>query len=150
VGLGFGLDGGEHGDADAEDIHGMRGARDLFERHFDGLGKAAEAAKVLLVVPEFGGGGEMAVEEKVRDFFELAVGGEVKDVVAAVVEVVAVAAYGTEGGVASGDSGESYGFLWLEWGGSSFGGHVHPCEAGANVVVPSTAGSRRVRRLRSR
>ena len=26
VGLGFGLDGGEHGDADAEDVHGMRGA----------------------------------------------------------------------------------------------------------------------------
>ena len=106
---------------------------DLLERDFDGLGEAAEAAQALLVVGELGGGGELAVEEEVGDLFELAVGGEVEDVVAAVVEVVAVAAYGAEGGVAGGDSGEGYGFFWLEGVGGGFGGHGHPCEARAEA-----------------
>jgi hypothetical protein len=123
VGLGFGLDGGEHGDADAEDVHGMRGGGDLLERDFDWLGKAGEAAEALLVVGEFVRGGEMAVEQEMGDFFELAVGGEIEDVVAAIVEVVAVAADGAEGGVAGGDAGEGYGFLGLEGGGGGFGGH---------------------------
>jgi len=145
---------GEHAtesrNAGAEYVHGMRGGGQQLEGLLDGRGKTAQRAEMSLIGGELQGVGQLAVDEQVGHFFELAVGGEVGDVVAAVVEVVAVAAYGTEGGVASGDSGESYGFLWLEWGGSSFGGHVHPCEAGANVVVPSTAGSRRVRRLRSR
>src|ERR1700677_745781 len=63
VGLGFGLDGGEHGDADAEDVHGMRGRGDLLECYLDGLREAAKAAETLLVVGELGGGGEVAVEE---------------------------------------------------------------------------------------
>ncbi len=50
VGLGFGLDGGEHGDANAEDVHGMRGGGNLLEGDFDGLGEAAKAAETLLVV----------------------------------------------------------------------------------------------------
>ena len=83
-------------------------------------GRPRRLREALLVVGEFGGGGELAVEQEVGDFFELAVGGEVEDVVAAVVEVVAVAADGAEGGVAGGDAGEGYGFLGLEGGG--FGG----------------------------
>jgi hypothetical protein len=90
----------------------------LLECDFDRLGEAAEAAEALLVVGELGGGGKVAVEKEVGDFFEFAVGGEGEDVVTAVVEVVAVAADGAEGGVAGGDSGESNGFLWLEGGGS--------------------------------
>ena len=50
VGLRLGLDGGEHGDAYAEDVHGVRGGGDLFERDLYGLGKAAQAAETLLVV----------------------------------------------------------------------------------------------------
>ena len=121
VGLGFGLDGGEHGDADVEDVHGVRGAGDLLEGDFDGLGKAAQAAQALLVVGELGGGGEMAVEQEVGDLFELAVGGELMDVVAAVVEIVAGSADGAEGGVAGGDAGEGYGFFGLEGGGFGHG-----------------------------
>jgi hypothetical protein len=121
VGLGFGLDGGEHGDADAEDVHGMGGGGDLLEGDLDWLGKAAQAAEALLVVGELVRGGEMAVEQEVGYFFELAVGGEVEDVVAAVVEVVAVAADGAEGGVAGGDAGEGYGFFGLEGGGFGHG-----------------------------
>jgi hypothetical protein len=60
----------------------------------------------------------MPVEEEVGDFFELAVGGEVEDVIAAVMKIVAVAADGAEGGVAGGDSGEGYGFFGLEGVGS--------------------------------
>jgi hypothetical protein len=103
----------------------MRSGGDLFKRDFDGLGKAAETAQALLVVGELVRVGEMAVKEKMGDLFELAVGGELEDVIAAVVEVVAVAAYGAEGGVAGGDSGEGYGFFRLE-GSGDFGGHVHP------------------------
>src|ERR1700679_1140320 len=74
VGLGFGLDGGEHGDPDAEDAHGMRGGGDLLEGDLDWLGKAAQAAEALLVVGELVSGGEMAVKQEVGYFFELAVG----------------------------------------------------------------------------
>ena len=135
VGLGFGLDGGEHGDADAEDVHGVRGAGDLLEGDLDGLRKAAQAAQALLVVGELGAGGEVAVEEEVGDFFELAVGGEREDVVAAVVEVVAVAADGAEGGVAGGDSGEGYGFFGLEGGG--FGHDSFLVEKGPGLTPDS-------------
>ena len=75
----------------------------------------------------------MAVEEEVGDFFELAVGGEIEDVVAAVVEVVAVAADGAEGGVAGGDAGEGYGFFGLEGVGGGVGAHVHPWWGRSNL-----------------
>jgi hypothetical protein len=65
----------------------------------------------LLVGGELGAGGEGFVDEEVGDFFELAVGGEVVDVVAAVVEVVAGASDGAEGGVSGGDAGEGDGFF---------------------------------------
>jgi hypothetical protein len=123
VRLRLGLDRGEDGDADAEDVHRVRGGGDLFEGYLDLLGKAAQAAEMLLVVSEFVRGGKLAVEEEIGDLFELAVGGEVEDVVAAIVEVVAVAADGAEGGVAGGDAGEGYGFFGFEGGGF---GHVCP------------------------
>jgi hypothetical protein len=65
----------------------------------------------------------MAVEEQVSDLFEGALRGEGENVVAAVVEVVAVAADGAEGGVAGGHAGEGDGFFGFEGGGL---GHGHP------------------------
>ena len=83
--------------------------------------KAAEAAEALLVGVELGARGQLAVEQKVGDFFELAVRGEVEDVVAAVVEVVAVAADGAERGVAGGDAGEGNGLFRFEAAGGCSG-----------------------------
>ncbi len=54
------------------------------------------------------------MHEQVGDFLEFAFRGEVEDVVAAVVEVVAAAADGAEGGVAGGDAGKRDGFFGLE------------------------------------
>ena len=112
----------------------MRAGGDLLECDFDRLRKAAQAAEAQLVVREFLGGGELAVEQEIGDLFELAVGGELENVVAAIVEVVAVAAYGAERGVASGNAGERYGFLRLEGVGyGCFNRHVRPREARAKA-----------------
>ena len=67
-----------------------------------------------LIGGELQGVGQLAVDEQVGHFFELAVGGEVGDVVAAVVEVVAALAHGANGGLASGRAGKCNGFFRLE------------------------------------
>lgn len=54
------------------------------------------------------------MDEEERDFFELAAGGEVEDVVAAVVQVVAALADGADAGIAGDHAGEGDGFFCLE------------------------------------
>src|SRR5690606_4623237 len=81
------------------------------------------AAQLLLVALEFGGVGELAVDQQVGHFFELAVLREVEDVVTAVVQVVAAAADGAQGGVAGGDAGQGDGLLRLEAGCGGIAAH---------------------------
>jgi hypothetical protein len=113
VRLGSGSTRSEHGDAGAQDVHGMRGggksSSDLYAR-----GKAAQAGSFCLYsaarhvgsLPWRGGG----------DFFELAVRGEVEDVVAAIVQVVAVAADGAEAVLPAGVPERATDFFGLNLG----------------------------------
>ena len=48
----FGFERGEHGDADAEDVHGVRGGGKLLERDLYALRKSAQAAEVLFVLDQ--------------------------------------------------------------------------------------------------
>ncbi len=114
VGLRLGLERCEHGDSDAENVHGMSAGRNLLEGELHLLRKAAQAAEMLLVVIELLGGGQLAVEEEIGDLFEGAVRGESKDVVAAIVQIIAIATDSAERCVARGNAGKSYGFLRLE------------------------------------
>ena len=79
---------------------------------------------------ELGEVGQSAVDEEVGDLLELAGGGEVEDVVATVVEVVAAAADGAESCVAGGGAGERDCLFGFEGGsllrGGSFSHLVFP------------------------
>jgi hypothetical protein len=105
--------------------------REEFESLLYFFGKPAEAYEPLLVSGELPRVGEAAVDEQVRDFFELTVRGEVDDVEAAIVEVVAAAADGAERGFAGGSAGKGYGLLGFETcRGGGFGfAHSDPPES---------------------
>jgi len=88
--------------------------------------QSAHALELQLVAAELGGVRQLAVDEQIGHFLEFAVLGEVEDVVAPVVQVVAAAADGAQCGVAGGDAGQSDGFLRLEAGGGC-GFVAHGC-----------------------
>src|SRR5258706_12598965 len=60
--------------------------------------------------------GQPLVHEKMRDLFELAAIGNVEDVIAAVMQIVAGAPNGAERGIAGYDTGEGDGFFRFEAG----------------------------------
>jgi len=83
----------EHGDAGAQCVHGMRRAGNQFQRLLDGGGQSAQAAQASAIRGKLRLVGEFAVDEEIRDLFKLAVRGQVGNVVAAIVQVVAALAY---------------------------------------------------------
>jgi len=118
----------EGGDAGAQDVHRVRGGGELLKDEADGLGKVAERDEARAVAGEFGGGGEAFVDEEVGDLFVAGVLGEIGDVVAAVVEVVAGLADGADRGVACDDAGEGDGFFRGASGGGGSGIGAHGWE----------------------
>ena len=66
---------------------------------FDCVGQAAQAEQACFVGGQFGSVGQLAVDQQVRHFFKLAMRGQVGDVVAAIVQVVAALAHGADGGL---------------------------------------------------
>ena len=101
----------EHRDAGAHHVHRVRRGRHAFERGLDGGRQAAQRAQLRLVGCELGGGRQLAVHEQIGDFLEFGLVGEIEDVVAAVVQVVAGAPDGAQRGIAGGDAGQGDGFL---------------------------------------
>ncbi len=85
----------------------------LPERGLDVGGQAAQGLEPGLVGGQLGPVGQLAVHQQVSDFFELAGGGEVEDVVAAVVQVVAGAADSAQRGVACRHARQGHRFLRL-------------------------------------
>ena len=65
------------------------------------------------------------MHQQVGDFLELAGGGDVENVIATVVQIVAAAPHGAQGGVAGGGAAQGYGFLRLEANGGGFYGSGH-------------------------
>jgi len=78
----------------------VAGGGQLLQRLLHTHRQAAQGLELGLVGTQFGACGQLAVHQQVGDFFELADLGNVEDVVAPVVQVVARAAYGAQGGVA--------------------------------------------------
>ena len=135
----FGFEVAEHGAAGAEDVHRMRRGGDLLEHGAKRGREAAETDEFRAVGGEFGGAGQAFMDEQVGDLLEGGVGGDLGDVIAAIVEVVAGLADGANGGAARHDAGEGDGFLGLagrrgrgahaeagsrEWGARSYWGGV--------------------------
>jgi hypothetical protein len=102
----FGNDCTEHRDRGAHDVHRMRGGRNLLERDFDGRRDAARINEFRLVGRELAYRRQRAVHEQIRDLLEFADIGDVEDVVAAVMQIVAGAPDGAKLGVAGNDTGK--------------------------------------------
>ena len=88
--------------AGAHHVHRMRGRGQLLERRLHRVaGNAAQRLSLVLYAASSARGRQLAVHEQVGDFLELAGFGDIEDVVAAVVQVVAGAADGAQRGVAA-------------------------------------------------
>jgi hypothetical protein len=84
-----------------------------FERFLHDRRQAAQALELGLVRAQLGCGGQRAVHQQVRDLLERRLRGQVVDVVAAVVQVVAAAAHRAQRGIARGGAAECDGLLHL-------------------------------------
>ena len=102
------------GDTGAHHVHGMAGGGQLFQRSLHAAGQAAQSLELGFVGPEFGVGGQLAVYQQVGNLLKLADLGNVQNVVAAVVQVVAVPAHGAQCRVACCHAGEGDGLFWPE------------------------------------
>ncbi len=101
----------ECGDGGAHHVHRMRGGRERLERLLQRCGQTAQRTQLRLVAGEFGASRQRAVHQQVGDLLELAGLGDVEDVVAAVVQVIAGAPDRTQRRVAGGDAGQADAFL---------------------------------------
>ena len=99
--------------AGAQHVHRMRVGRDALEDVLHGRGQAAQRLELLLVGRQLGRGRQLAVHEQVGDLLELGLLGEVEDVVAAVVQVVALPPDRAQRGVAGRHAGQRNRFLRL-------------------------------------
>ncbi len=106
--------------AGTQHVHRMGAGRQQFENGADPLAQAAESAKPAFVRGERRGIRQFAVDQQMRNLFEFAALGEIQDVVAAVMQVVAGTADRADRGVAGDDPGQRDGFLGFESG--SFAG----------------------------
>ena len=113
----------EHGAPRAHHVHRMRGGGDALQRGFDGLRQTAQRFQLELVVGELARIGQCAVDQQVSDLLEFALLGDIENVVAAVVEVIAAAADGAQRGIAGGDAGQGNGFFGFETAGRVIAAH---------------------------
>ncbi len=112
--LGFGADATEHRNAGAQHVHGVGSRGQLLERMPDSIGQAAQAEQARLVSGEFSRSGQLAVDQQVSHFGKLAMLSQVRNVVAAVMQVVAALANGTNGCFARRRARKRYGLLGFE------------------------------------
>ena len=77
-------------------------------------GSARSDFNFTLVGGEFRAIRQLFVNQQMRDFFEFALGGDVEDVVAAVMQIIAGLADGAQRGIARRHSGQGHGFLGFE------------------------------------
>src|SRR5690606_18456930 len=104
----------KHGNTGPHHVHRVGGRRQLFQGSHHRGGQAAQGFELGLVGGQFGHGGQVAVDQQVSDFLELAGGGDIQDVVATVVQIVAAATHGTQGGITGSGAAQGDGLLRLE------------------------------------
>ena len=99
--------------AGAHDVHRVRRRRQLFEHRAHRRGNAAQVLELRLVRRELRLVRQLAVDQEIGDLLELAGVGDLEDVVAAVMQIVAAAADAAQRRVAGRDAGQRDGFLRL-------------------------------------
>ena len=116
--------GAQRRDRRAHDVHRMRSRGDALQRLAHRRRDAAQRPEPGLVLAELGQSRQLAMHQEMGDLLELATVRDVEDVVAAVVQIVAGAAHGAQGGVAGHDPGQGDGLFGLgPGGGGGFGRH---------------------------
>ena len=106
----------QRGDRGAHHVHRVRGGGDGFEHRLHRGGNATQRLEFRLVGGELRAVGELAVDEQMGDLLELADIGDVEDIVAAIMQIIAGAANGAQRGVPRGDAGQGDRFFRLEVG----------------------------------
>src|SRR5579859_1210914 len=94
--------------AASKHVHRMGRGRQRLERSANRGWEPAPAPETSTVGGEFGGGRQLTVYEKMCNFLELTGLGDIEDVVAAVVKIVARASHGAQRGVTRDDARQSY------------------------------------------
>ena len=113
-------------DAGAHDIHRMRRSGQRFQRLFDAGGQTAHGFQLGLVGAQLRASGQFAVHQQIGDFLKLAMFGDVENVIAAIAQVVARLADGTQRSVARRDAREGDGFFhFRRFRGVVFRQHAH-------------------------
>ena len=102
----FRLHGAERRHPGAHHVHRVRRGRHGFERRPDRCRQPAQPLELRLVRRELRRGRQFLVNEQVGDFLELGLIGEIENVVAPVMQIVAAAADRAQRGVAGRNSGE--------------------------------------------
>ncbi|KIU01597.1 hypothetical protein QU38_00815, partial [Staphylococcus aureus] len=101
-------------DARAHHVHRTRGGGNRLQRFLHRTRQPAQLAQLLLVRDQLRRGRRAAMDEQVRDLLELAGLGEIENVIAAIMQVVAGTADGAQRGVAGGDARKRDRLLRLE------------------------------------
>ncbi len=104
-------------DIGAHHIHGVRGRwQGLQGQHHTG-GQATQRLKLPLIGGQFDGVGQLAVHQKIGDLLKLRCLGEIKNIIAAIGQIIAGPAHRTQGRIASHRPRQGHGFLRFEAGG---------------------------------
>ena len=92
----------------------MRRRWQLFQRGLDPGRQAAQGLELGFVTGQLSDGRQLAVDQQVSDFLELAGGGDIKNVIATVMQIIAAATYGAQRGVTGGSAAQGNGLLRFE------------------------------------
>ncbi len=101
-------------DAGAQHIHRMAGRRELLEHGGHRCGQRTQPLQFRFIGCKLRRIRQSFVHQQVGDFLEFALRGDVENIVAAIVQVIAGPADRAQGGVAGHDAGQSDGFLRFE------------------------------------
>ena len=113
----------------SQHVYRMSVCRDAFQNVLHHCRQPAKGLELALVGRQLGERRQLAVHQQVRDFLELGGFGEIQDVVAAIVQIVAGTADRTQSRVAGGNAGQGDGFLGFRRNGCGF---AHFCFPFAN------------------
>ncbi len=104
----------ECGYAGTHHVHRMRRSGQAFQRHLDVGGQTAQCLQLGFVGFQFRHGRQLAMHQQVRNFFEFARVGDIENVIAAIMQIVAGLADCTQCRITGGHAGQCYGFLGFE------------------------------------
>ena len=106
--LGLGPHAAHHRNSGAQYVHWVSARGKLLECMLYRLGQSSQTVHALLVSRQFRHGRQFAMHQEILHFGELAVRSQISDVVAAIMQVVAILAHGADRGFTGCGTGQRY------------------------------------------